>query len=245
MSTRRRFMEASGQQEVGPAVREPSNPTGGGQPPAPLALALAANFGSVGGWRDEFVALGKALGAGPGRVTLNYLLDQGTLANRSAYAGMQGAGGAVPILTLDLFEHACQPASDADAAACVDRFMDDVDWTAVSSNYARAVHAASEGSGAAPDTAGDAVVIDVRRHGIFAAADSILPTARWYDPAHIAQWMECLPRDRDILLYCVHGHEVSRACVVRLRANGFNARYLEGGIDAWQQAGRPLQPKVG
>lgn len=216
---------------------------GGGQPPAPLALALAANFGSVGRWRDEFVAMGKALGAGPGRVTLNYLLEQGTLINLSAGGGMQGVADAVPILTLDPFEYAYQPG--ADAAADVDRFMDNVDWAVVSSSYAKAVHAASEGLGASPDAACDAVVIDVRRHGAFAAADTVIPNARWYDPAHITQWMECLPRDRDILLYCVHGHEVSRACAVRLRANGFNASYLEGGIDAWQQAGRPLQAKVG
>lgn len=218
---------------------------GGGQPPAPLALALVSNFGSVGRWRDEFVAMGKALGAGSGSVTLNYLLKEGTLINLATGGGMQGVAGAVPILTLDLFEHAYQLASGADAAAYVDRFMDNVDWTVASSNYTKAVHAASEGLGASPNAAGDAVVIDVRRHGIFAAADSVIPNARWYDPAHIAQWMECLPRDRDILLYCVHGHEVSRACAVRLRANGLNARFLEGGIDAWQQAGRPLQAKVG
>jgi Fe-Mn family superoxide dismutase len=208
-------------------------------------LALASNFGSVGRWRDEFAALGKATGAGSGRVTLNYLLDQGTLINQSAGGGQQGVAGAVQILTLDLFEHAYELATGADAAAYVDRFMDHVDWVVVSSSYAKAVHAASEGLGAAPDAIGDAVVIDVRRHGAFAAADTVLPNARWYDPAHIAQWMECLPRDRDILLYCVHGHEVSRACAVRLRVNGFDARYLDGGIDAWQQAGRPLQAKIG
>lgn len=227
------------------STRHSAGTAGGEQPSAALALALAANFGSVGRWRDEFIAMGKAPGAGPSRVSLNYLLGQGTLINQSAAGGAQGVPGAVPILTLDLFEQAHEVATGADAVACVDRFMDNIDWALVSSSYAKAVHAASEGLGAAPTVIGDAVVIDVRRHGAFAAADTVIPNARWYDPAHIAQWMECLPRDRDILLYCVHGHEVSRACAVRLRANGVNARYLDGGIDAWQQAGRPLQAKIG
>jgi superoxide dismutase, Fe-Mn family len=41
----------------------------------------------------------------------------------------------------------------------------------------------------------------------------------------------------------VHGHEVSRATALRLRAAGLNARYLRGGIDSWQAAGRPIVDK--
>ena len=32
----------------------------------PMALALGANFGSIERWREEFVAMGKALGGGSG-----------------------------------------------------------------------------------------------------------------------------------------------------------------------------------
>ena len=44
-------------------------------------------------------------------------------------------------------------------------------------------------------------------------------------------------------MYCVYGHEVGRRTAMRLRALGVDARFLEGGIDAWQCAGRPLQAK--
>ena len=44
-------------------------------------------------------------------------------------------------------------------------------------------------------------------------------------------------------VYCVYGHEVSRATAMRLRAAGVKARYLRGGIDSWQSAQRPLVDK--
>ena len=51
----------------------------------------------------------------------------------------------------------------------------------------------------------------------------------------------CSPRgDREVVVYCVYGHEVGRATALRLRAAGLKARYLRGGIDGWQAAGRPL-----
>jgi Fe-Mn family superoxide dismutase len=46
-----------------------------------------------------------------------------------------------------------------------------------------------------------------------------------------------------VVVYCVHGHEVSRATALRLRSAGVNARYLRGGIDGWRTAGRPLVAK--
>ncbi len=52
-----------------------------------------------------------------------------------------------------------------------------------------------------------------------------------------AGWLE-------LAFYCVYGHEVGRATALRLRALGVDARYLDGGIDAWQRAGRPTEPKA-
>jgi Fe-Mn family superoxide dismutase len=47
-----------------------------------------------------------------------------------------------------------------------------------------------------------------------------------------------------VVVYCVHGHEVSRATALRLRAAGLDARFLRGGIAAWEAAGLPLQPRT-
>jgi superoxide dismutase, Fe-Mn family len=42
---------------------------------------------------------------------------------------------------------------------------------------------------------------------------------------------------------CVHGLDVGRSTALALRARGFDARYLVGGIEAWREAGLPMQPK--
>ena len=68
----------------------------------------------------------------------------------------------------------------------------------------------------------------------------MIPGARRRDPASVARWSAELPRDREVIVYCVYGHEVGRATALRLRAAGLKARYLRGGIDGWQAAGRPL-----
>jgi rhodanese-related sulfurtransferase len=49
----------------------------------------------------------------------------------------------------------------------------------------------------------------------------------------------------EIAVYCVKGHEVSREAAAKLSQAGFDARYLEGGINAWKAAGLPtFAPKA-
>jgi Fe-Mn family superoxide dismutase len=107
------------------------------------------------------------------------------------------------------------------------------------------VHAAGEPFGVSGDEIGDARVIDVRRAGVFGQARTMIPDARWCDPAAVATWAADLPAGRALVVYCVHGHEVSRATALRLRAADLDARYLRGGIDGWQAAGRLLVDKPG
>ncbi|MES2105513.1 MAG: Fe-Mn family superoxide dismutase [Pseudomonadota bacterium] len=217
---------------------------GGDAPMSPaMALAIAASFGSVERWRAEFVAMGKALGGGSGWVILSYLPRAGRLVNQWASDHTQCLALGSPILALDMYEHAYHVDYGSNAAAYVDSFMQNVDWKAVELRYAQAVHAASEGMGAPAEAAETALVLDVRRAGIFANADTMLPNAQWLDPECIDQWMHQLPRDKEILVYCIYGHEVGRNSTVRLRAHGFNAKFLEGGIDAWKSAGRPMEAK--
>jgi rhodanese-related sulfurtransferase len=40
-----------------------------------------------------------------------------------------------------------------------------------------------------------------------------------------------------MVVYCVHGHEVSQSAARTLRELGFKAQYLEGGIATWTEAG--------
>lgn len=208
-----------------------------------MKLALDANFGSIERWRDEFVARAKALGGGSGWLLLVFQPREGTLVNQWAADPTHALAGGVPILALEMYEHADHLDHGAAAAAYVEAFMDNIHWAAVYGRYQQAVHAASEAFGASPDEIGDAQVLDVRRAGVYEQARTMIPGARWCDPAAVARWCAELPAGRELVMYCVYGHEVGRATAMRLRAAGLNARYLRGGIDGWQAAGRPLVDK--
>ncbi len=213
----------------------------------PLQLALAANFGSVQRWQEEFVAMGKALGGGSGWVLLVFQPRDGTLVNQWASDHTQALAGGVPILALDMYEHAYHMDFGAAAGAYVDVFMAHINWAAVYSRYQQAVHAASEGWGTTADHLTEkmagALLLDVRRAGVFEQATTVIPGACWRNPEAVAAWASELPADREVVVYCVYGHEVGRATALRLRAVGLNARYLSGGIDGWQAAGRTVQAK--
>ncbi|MBL8512525.1 MAG: chromate resistance protein [Betaproteobacteria bacterium] len=88
------------------------------------------------------------------------------------------------------------------------------------------------------------LVIDVRRREAFESAPDLIASATWRDPFTVADWAKYLPRHRAIAVYCVHGHEISQHTADALRSAGFNAAYLEGGIELWKAAGHPLIHKM-
>ena len=206
-------------------------------------MALAANFGSVERWREEFVAMGKALGGGSGWVLLVFQPREGTLVNQWAADHTHALAGGVPILALDMYEHAYHMDYGAAAGAYVDAFMANIDWPAVYTRYQQAVHAASEPFGAAQDEVAGAVLLDVRRAGVFEQAETMIPRSRWCDPAAVSAWASELAPQQEVVVYCVYGHGVGRATALRLRAAGLNARFLRGGIGGWRTPGRPLVAK--
>lgn len=208
-----------------------------------MKLALDANFGSVERWREEFVAMGKAAGGESGWVLLCFQTREGTLVNQWAADDTHALAGGMPILALDMYEHAYQMEFGAATGAYVDAFMANINWAAVYLRYQLAVHAASEAFGATQDDAASALLLDVRRASVFEQASTMLPGARWCDPAAVTAWSGVLPADREVVVYCVYGHEVGRSTAMRLRAAGLKARYLRGGLDGWQATGRLLVAK--
>ena len=217
------------------AASEPMTPA--------MALALQANFGSVERWREEFVAMGKALGGGSGWVLLVFNPREGTLVNQWAGDHTQALAGGVPVLALDMYEHSYHMDFGAAAAQYVDAFMANIHWTRVYERYQAAVESASESLGIGQDELAGANVLDVRRAGVFEQAQALLPGAQWRDPADVGTWGAQLIAGEPVVVYCVYGHEVCRATAMRLRAAGVDARFLRGGIDAWKSAGRPLAAK--
>jgi superoxide dismutase, Fe-Mn family len=210
-----------------------------------MVLALAGSFGSDERWRGEFVAMGKALGGGSGWVLLSFQPREGTLVNQWAADHTHALAGGVPILALDMYEHAYHLDHGAAAGAYVDAFMAHIAWDKVYARYQQAVHATSEALAANPDRLdpSQCLVLDVRRASVFQQARTMLPDARWCDPAQVHAWAAELPKDRDVLVYCIYGHEVGRSTAMKLRAAGVRARFLAGGIDAWTKAGRRVQTK--
>jgi rhodanese-related sulfurtransferase len=85
-------------------------------------------------------------------------------------------------------------------------------------------------------------VVDVRKRPTFEAAPAMLPGAVWRDPHAVEQWAAKLPPDCSVVVYCVHGHEVSRGVRDALRHRGVMAGIIEGGIEGWRAAGGPVVP---
>ncbi len=52
----------------------------------------------------------------------------------------------------------------------------------------------------------------------------------------VADWAAALPAGREVVAYCVHGHEVSQGVARTLTERGVRAGYLEGGIETWADA---------
>ena len=90
-------------------------------------------------------------------------------------------------------------------------------------------------------TASFPIVIDVRRAEVFEKAQDIIPTAQWRDHRQAADWgAELAGCPGPVIVYCVHGHQVSLSAVTLLRAAGIDARILDGGIETYRAAGGPL-----
>ncbi len=93
------------------------------------------------------------------------------------------------------------------------------------------------GSSAAP------LLLDVRAQPAFQADSCMLAGATWRDPATVTDWRKYLPVHRDIVVYCVRGHEISKNTCAALREIGLRAYSLEGGAEAWKSAGLPTFEK--
>jgi Fe-Mn family superoxide dismutase len=110
-----------------------------GDPGAVLSDAIKRDFASFERWRGEFVAMGKALGGGSGWVLLTYSRRDGQLVNQWAADHTHAVAGATPILALDMYEHSYHLDYGAKAAAYVDAYMENINWTNVAKLYGRCV----------------------------------------------------------------------------------------------------------
>lgn len=88
--------------------------------------------------------------------------------------------------------------------------------------------------------AGEATLLDVRRRADAEADPRTLQGASWRDPERIDAWVAGVPENRKAVVYCVKGGSVSRSVTDRLRREGRNAVFLDGGLKRWTEEGRPV-----
>ena len=63
------------------------------------------------------------------------------------------------------------------------------------------------------------------------------------EPDQVREWAKSLPKASAVVVYCVHGHEVSQSAAAALSEAGIAARYLDGGLEGWKEAEGPLDAK--
>ena len=90
---------------------------------------------------------------------------------------------------------------------------------------------------------GSPLLVDVRRAPAFLESGDLIAGALRRDPEAVDRWAQALPRGSDVVVYCVHGHQVSQGAAKALADRGIRARFLEGGIEHWKEEGGALDGK--
>ena len=231
---------------------------GDGKPTNEMSEILAHDFGSIDRWRAEYRAMGYALGGGSGWVVLAYVPRDGRLINQYASEHSQSVASGVPILALDMYEHAYHMDFGANAKAYVDTFFRNIDWPALFQRYedARKVEAPRplvqpefgdlEGVSAEQVkemlASGQKVqVVDVRPRHFVSRQQEIADGISWRDPEQLDKWMGELSKSEPVIVYCAYGFHVGCGTAVKLREAGFDAKYMNSGHMGWKAMGGPVK----
>jgi Fe-Mn family superoxide dismutase len=227
---------------------------GDGRPTEMLARALTSDFGSVDRWRDEFVAMANGLAGGSGWVLLVYVPRDRRLINQYAGDHGQTVAGGIPILALDMYEHAYHIDFGANVKAYVDTFIRNIDWNAVQGRYEDASKlepprplaqkefadlpgVAVEDVKAMLDEGKPVQFIDARPRHYVSRTQDIIEGAVWRDPERVQEWARELSKSDPVIVFCVYGFHVGCSAAAALREAGFDAKYMKGGHSAWKAIG--------
>lgn len=230
-----------------------------GQPTAALADVLARDFGSVDRWRSEFVAMGNALAGGSGWVLLVYMPRNRRLINQYAAEHTQAVAGGIPILALDMYEHAYHIDFGANAKPYVDAFIRNIDWKTIEGRYEDAVKVeplrplVQPEFGDVPGVTVEEVkamlvagkpmqIIDVRPQHYVSRTQDILEGAVWRDPERVQEWAAELSKSECVVVFCMYGFDMGCKTAIALRDAGFDAKFMKGGHSGWRATGGPVKP---
>jgi Fe-Mn family superoxide dismutase len=226
--------------------------------PDGLASVMTKDFGSVDRWRREFVGIANGLADGSGWVLLTYVPRDGRLINQIEADHGQGVAGGVPILALDMYEHAYHMEFGANADAYIAAFMRNIDWSAVTARYEDAIKVAPprpleqkefadvpaisvEEVRAMMQSGTPVQIIDTRPRHYTTKAQDIMEGAVWRDPERLDEWIGTLSKTEPVVTFCVYGFHVGCIAASTLRKAGFDARYMAGGHSAWKAIKGPVK----
>jgi len=87
-----------------------------------------------------------------------------------------------------------------------------------------------------------ALFLDVRKPRARGASGKTIPMSQYCHPFDALNWLDnhsAALEGKEVVVFCVHGHEVSQAVCGFLRDEGVEAVYLKGGFEAWRAANFP------
>ena len=225
----------------------------GSKLPENVSAALEQQFGGIAAWQREFVALAESLKGGSGWVVLSCSRQDGKLYNQLAFDDSQAITDAVPLLVLDMYEHAYETEFGANTTAYIDMFLRNIDWTVVADRLSRAFDrgplttTASDTNGIPSISPEDLMaerakgaplqIIDARPKFHFSRWADMIDGAVYRDPQQVHEWASELSTQTPVVVYCSYGFNVGCAVAGVLRERGFDARFLSGGLSAWLGAG--------
>ena len=231
---------------------------GDGRDPGDFAEVLTRDFGSVDRWKAEFAAMGRALGGGSGWVLLTYVPREGRLANQYASDHSQSLAGGIPLLALDMYEHAYHIDFGANVAAYVDTFLRNIDWKGATARYQGALKVelltdlVQKEFGDLPGVSVEEVktmldsgqrvqFIDARPKHYVTRTQDIIDGATWRDPERVKEWAGELSTSDPVVVFCVYGFHIGCQTAGTLREAGLDAKYMKGGHAAWKAIGGPVK----
>jgi Fe-Mn family superoxide dismutase len=92
---------------------------------------IARDFGSYEAWQHDFVLTGQSLSGGSGWVVLAYSHHDKRMHNVWMADHTVSLAGSLPLLIMDMYEHAYQMDYGADAKAYIDAFFKNINWEEV------------------------------------------------------------------------------------------------------------------
>jgi superoxide dismutase, Fe-Mn family len=219
--------------------------------PDVMATAITRDFGSVDRWRHEFIGLAKTLADGSGWVLLTYMPRDGRLINQCTSNHDQSIAGGIPILAIDMYEHAYHLEFGANTIAYIAAFMRNIEWAAVQGRFEDAVKVEpprrleQKQFADLPSVSVEEVkqmlasgspvqIIDTRPKHYSTRAHDMMEGAVWRDPERIEEWMGELSKTEPVVTFCVYGFHIGCESAEKLRKAGFDARYMAGGHFGWK-----------